>query len=93
MSKAHICFNCDGLMEYPEAPFTHSCTKGITANINRLHNNVNLLLRNKDEKFWEGFDACLEIILNHLDNADPHIWTDLLKSQISLIAELYKKDG
>lgn len=46
-----------------------------------------------DEGFWEGFDACLQMVLNHLDNTDPHTLPIILRDDILEEAELYKKDG
>ena len=44
------------------------------------------------DAFWEGFDVCLAMVVNRLNNSDPHIWTDLFKSQIIHEAELFKKE-
>lgn len=45
--------------------------------------------------FWEGFDTCLEMVLNNIDNQDsnelPTIYS--LRDDIVEEAELYKKDG
>ena len=47
----------------------------------------------EDKQFWEGFDACLEMVLNHIDNRTCDIGTDLLKDELIENAELYRKDG
>lgn len=36
--KIQICFQCDGIIE---ERITHSCIRGLTDNINRLHHNSN----------------------------------------------------
>jgi len=41
----------------------------------------------------EGFDACLEMVLNHLDNCDPHTLPIVLRDEIEDAADLYTKDG
>lgn len=47
-----------------------------------------------DNNWWEGFDACLEMVLNHLDNCDEVTgFRECLKESIIKEAELYKKDG
>lgn len=46
-----------------------------------------------DNGFWEGFDACLEMVLNHLDNCDPNTLAIILRDDIEEEADLYKKDG
>ncbi len=59
----------------------------------KIESNLYLREWRKDIIFWEGFDACLEMVLNHLDNADPHDLPITLKDDILENAELYKKDG
>ncbi len=47
-----------------------------------------------DDHWWKGFDACLEMVLNHLDNCDEVTgFRNCLKENILEEAELYKKDG
>lgn len=91
-----ICFNCDGFVE---PNMVHSCIKGLKDNLNRLHSNINLLLHyrlvERDKSYWEGFDACLEMIKNYFENCD-HIALDQWSSivdDINEAADLYKKDG
>jgi hypothetical protein len=65
---------------------------------------VRLIIPNKfdpDISFWEGFDACLEMVLNSLDNQESNeiakftVWDFIedFKQQIIEEADLYKKDG
>lgn len=45
-----------------------------------------------DKSFWEGFEACLEMVLNYIDNSDPHILACVLRDEIDDAADLYRKD-
>ena len=47
----------------------------------------------EDKQFWEGFDACLEMVLNHIDNEFITTSPVYLKDSIIEAAELYKTDG
>lgn len=55
----------------------------------------------KSEAFWEGFDACLEMVLNSLCSQESNeiakftVWDFIEDFKEHLIeeAELYKKDG
>lgn len=93
-----ICGKCDG---YMDERMVHDCIRGITDNINRLHSNLNLLLKTKDEKFWEGFDACWEMVINSLDSQDSNEiakfsvfqFIEDFKEHLVEEAELYKKDA
>lgn len=88
-----LCFNCNNVIE---PNILHNCIKGITDNINRLHSNINLLLHHRlverDKSYWEGFDDCIKQVMALLETADPHIWTDLLMTQVIKIAKSSKKN-
>jgi hypothetical protein len=43
--------------------------------------------------YWDGFDACLMMVLNCLDAIDMHSLPITIKDIIIDEAELYKKDG
>ena len=53
------------------------------------------------KSYWEGFDACLMMVLNSLDNQESNeiakfsVWEFIEDFKEHLIeeAELYKKDG
>lgn len=55
----------------------------------------------EDDYFWSGFDACLEMVINSLDNQEsneiakisPWDFIEHFKEHIVYEAELYKKDG
>lgn len=47
----------------------------------------------KDESFWDGFDAAIEMVLNTIDNSDLHTLPITLRDEILDEMELYKKDG
>ncbi len=55
----------------------------------------------QEESFWEGFDACLEMVLNSLDSQESNeiakftVWEFIEDFKEHLIenANLYKKDG
>lgn len=54
-----------------------------------------------DQQFWEGFEACLEMVLNSLDNQESNeiakmtVWDFIEDFKAHLVeeADLYKKDG
>ena len=43
--------------------------------------------------YWEGFDACLEMVINIFDSTADALPKEFLKEEIIEEAELYKKDG
>ena len=43
------------------------------------------------QAFWEGFDACLEMVLNYLDNCDPVTSPITIREIIEDEADSYKK--
>lgn len=47
----------------------------------------------KDLMFWQGFDTCLDMVLNTIDNSDMNTLPLVLREEIIYEAELYKKDG
>lgn len=55
----------------------------------------------EDKYFWEGFDSCLEMVINSLDNQESNelakmsIWDfiEYFKENLIYEADLYKKDG
>lgn len=52
-------------------------------------------MNNKDESFWEGFDACVEMIKNYFENCEivsVDQWA-LIMDEIDEEVDLYKKDG
>jgi hypothetical protein len=58
-------------------------------------------MKDKDISFWEGFDACWEMVLNLLDQqesnviAKMNVWDFIenFREQIDDEAEAFKKDG
>lgn len=70
-----ICFKCDGLI-HPNV--FHDCIRGLTDNINRLHNNLNLLLMknvwiNVSEKLPKNGQCVLVIANNSHSESDMNV--------------------
>lgn len=59
-----ICCNCDGVIK---DNLFHSCIRGLTENINRLHSNMNLLMKEKSD-YGDGLIYALKII----DGVEEH---------------------
>lgn len=62
---------------------------------------LNNLQEKANEKFWNGFDACFQMVINSLDNyesndlATMNCWDliEKIKEDLTEEQELYKKDG
>lgn len=46
-----------------------------------------------NKRFWEGFDAAIELVLATIDNSDYSTLPILLREEILDEVDLYKKDG
>lgn len=47
----------------------------------------------KDDDFWEGFNAAIDMVLAYLDNCVPDALAIDMRDEILDEVEIYKKDG
>jgi hypothetical protein len=50
-------------------------------------------VNNKNESFWEGFDAAINLVLSTIDNTDINTLPIVLRDEILDEVELHKRDG
>lgn len=65
----------------------------VTRELIKCQKAFNELQDEVDLSFWEGFDACLEMVFNTVDNALYEEQRQDFKDELLEEAELYKKDG